>query len=82
MRPEGWAPAGQGIPAMVTLIEHLGAETLCHLEGGAVLRLAPDMACGMVPGQALRLAVHKAVLFGPDGQRLPLRAAHREPALG
>ena len=82
VRPEGWAPAGQGIPAMVTLIEHLGAETLCHLEGGAVLRLAPDMACGMVPGQALRPAVHKAVLFGPDGQRLPLRAAHREPALG
>lgn len=82
VRPEGWAPARHGIPGVISLIEHLGAETLCHLEGGAVLRLDPGSARGMTPGQALRLAVRKAVLFGPDGQRLPLQAALRETALG
>jgi len=82
VRPEGWAPASHGIPAIITLIEHLGAETLCHLEGGAVLRLDPETARGMAPGQALRLAVRKAVLFGPDGGRLALQAALRETALG
>lgn len=82
VRPEGWVPAGHGIPGVIALIEHLGAETLCHLEGGAVLRLAPDAARGMLAGQALRLAVRKAVLFGPDGRRLPLQAALREAALG
>lgn len=82
VRPEGWAPASHGIPAAITLIEHLGAETLCHLDGGAVLRLAPETARGMAAGQGVRLAVRKAVLFGPDGQRLPLQAALRETALG
>ncbi|MBX9748080.1 MAG: ABC transporter ATP-binding protein, partial [Roseococcus sp.] len=82
VRPEGWAPSGHGIPGVISMIEHLGAETLCHLEGGAVLRLAPEAARGMLAGQALRLAIRKAVLFGPDGQRLPLQAALREAALG
>ena len=82
VRPEGWAPAGHGIPAVITLIEHLGAETLCHLEGGAVLRLAPEIARDLAPGQPLRLEVRRAVLFGPDGARLPLAATMREPAFG
>lgn len=82
VRPEGWAPAGHGLPVTITLVEHLGAETLCHLQGGAVLRLTPEAARDLAPGQGLQLAIRKAVLFGPDGARLPLAAAIREPAFG
>jgi hypothetical protein len=60
--------------------EHLGAETLCHLAGGAVLRLAPEAARGLAPGQPMTLALTRAVLFGADGARLPLEAAQREAA--
>ncbi len=82
VRPEGWAPAATGIPATLERIEHLGAETLCQLQGGAMLRLQPEAARGLAPGQKLHLAVTRAVLFGADGARLPLAAANREPAFG
>jgi hypothetical protein len=82
VRPEGWVPAADGIPVVLERIEHLGAETLCHMAGGAVLRLSPEASRGLAVGQGLRLAVNRAVLFGPDGARLPLAAARREPAFG
>jgi len=80
VRPEGWSPAAEGIAAIVERVEHLGAETLCLLAGGAVLRLSPEAARGVAPGQRLRLTVSRAVLFGPDGARLPLRALEMPPA--
>jgi hypothetical protein len=82
VRPEGWVPAADGIPVVLERIEHLGSETLCHMAGGAVLRLSPEASRGLAVGQGLRLAVNRAVLFGPDGARLPLAAARREPAFG
>jgi multiple sugar transport system ATP-binding protein len=82
VRPEGWMPSGHGVPVVITIIEHLGAETLCHLQGGAVMRLTPEAARNLTPGQPLHLAVRKAVLFGPDGGRLPLMATQREHAIG
>jgi multiple sugar transport system ATP-binding protein len=82
VRPEGWVPAADGIPVVLERIEHLGAETLCHMAGGAVLRLSPEASRGLAVGQGLRLAVNRAVLFGPDGARLPLAAARLEPAFG
>jgi len=80
VRPEGWEPARHGIPVILDRTEHLGAETLCHLAGGAVLRLAPEAARGLAPGQPMTLALTRAVLFGADGARLPLEAAQREAA--
>ncbi len=77
VRPEGWAPAAAGLPARVTRLEHLGAETLLHLALGdqaAVLRLAPDAAAGLRPGETLRLALRHACLFGADGRRAALHA--------
>jgi len=82
VRPEGWEPASTGIPVILGRIEHLGAETLCHLEGGAVLRLSPEAARSLVRGQRLHLRLRRAVLFGPDGGRQPLAALEREPAFG
>ena len=80
VRPEGWLPAEHGIPATIERIEHLGAETLCQLVGGAMLRLSPQAARALAPGQPMHLAVNRAVLFGADGSRLPLHpvreAAH------
>ncbi len=80
VRPENWSPAASGIPLEIERIEHLGAETMCQLKGGAMLRLSPMAARGLAPGQRLHLAVTNAVLFGADGARLPLSAAQREPA--
>ncbi len=82
VRPENWSPAASGIPLQVERIEHLGAETMCQLTGGAMLRLAPSAARGLLPGQCLHLAMTSAVLFGTDGARLPLFASQREPAFG
>ncbi len=82
VRPEGWLPADDGIPVLLERIEHLGAETLCHLVGGVVLRLSPEASRGLAPGRRLCLMPQRAVLFGPDGLRLPLAAARREPAFG
>ncbi len=81
-RPEAVVPAGHGLPASVTHVEHLGPEVLVHLalavaDEPVVMRLAPAEARGMAPGTplALRIAPQAALLFGPDGARLAARLA-------
>jgi multiple sugar transport system ATP-binding protein len=86
IRPEALAPAGRGLPARLGRIERLGAEAILHAEvaaaGPVLVRTDPETAACLAPGQALRLAVRRAVLFDAAGARLPLQAGLREPALG
>jgi len=81
VRPEALRPDPRGLPFAVARIEHLGAEALVHgaLAGQpCIARLAPEEAASL--GDAPRLAPTRALLFGADGQRLPLRTV--EPAHG
>jgi multiple sugar transport system ATP-binding protein len=83
VRPEGWQPAPAGLPAQVLRVEHLGAEALVHLRvagAAAALRLAPTEVRGV--GGSLFLAISRACLFAPCGDRLPLHALAPEAALG
>lgn len=80
VRPEALRLAGEGLPALVQRVEHLGAEVLLHcaverLSALLVVRLDPPAAGGLAPGSPLRLMPRRVVLFGAEGQRLPLRAA-------
>ena len=84
VRPEALAIAHEGLPARVDRIEFQGADAILHAEvaGTPVLaRLDPAQAEGVPAGSAIRLMPRRAVLFGADGARLPLREAAREDAL-
>ena len=72
VRPEGWVPAEHGIPVTIERIEHLGAETLCHMRGGAVLRLSPEASRSVAVGQGL--------VFSHGGTMLS--ALERQVAMG
>jgi multiple sugar transport system ATP-binding protein len=89
VRPEAFVPraVGDGIPASVTRIERLGAESILHaavpgVPAPVMVRLAPPQAEGLRPGQHLGLAPQRAILFDADGQRLPALLEIREHALG
>jgi multiple sugar transport system ATP-binding protein len=79
LRPEDLRPAATGLAATVEAIEFLGEGLLLHLDAGGtalVARLAPD-APRPRQGEALRLGFDptRALLFGAEGRRLPVRAA-------
>lgn len=81
VRPEDWLLAEEGLPARVEHTEFLGDHALLHLRLGAVpvvMRTPPG--CLPHAGEALRLGFDpaRALLFGPDGQRI--LAHRREPA--
>ncbi|MDB5412484.1 MAG: transporter ATP-binding protein, partial [Rubritepida sp.] len=85
VRPESWHPASHGLPATVARLEHLGAETLIHVTvagHSAIVRVMPEVARGLVPGESLRLAASRALLFGPAGLRMPMHATMREAVHG
>jgi multiple sugar transport system ATP-binding protein len=80
VRPEAFALADGGLPARLARIERLGAEAILHAAlaaSGAVVtvRVTPDEAAGLSPGQALHLMPRAAHLFDEEGARLPLHAA-------
>ena len=75
IRPEHLTPADDGpITGTVSLVEHLGDETIFHLDGDGSTKLAlkgpGDWALSL--GQRLSLTpdLARARLFGPDGNRL------------
>jgi multiple sugar transport system ATP-binding protein len=75
IRPEHLTPADDGpITGTVSLVEHLGDETIVHLDGDGSTKLAlkgpGDWALSL--GQRLSLTpdLARARLFGPDGNRL------------
>ena len=87
VRPEALRLAPHGIAATVTRIERLGAEAILHaaipgIAADALARLAPEHVAGLAPGDTVSLMPARALLFGADGQRLPLHAEQREHALG
>jgi len=85
VRAEGLALArGEGLPATVRLIEQLGPEALVHLtmdaaEETVIMRLAPDRAAELAPGERCAVVVvpDRAFVFGLGGQRLAARAARQ-----
>ena len=87
VRPEALRLAPHGIAATVTRIERLGAEAILHaaipgIAADALARLAPEHVAGLAPGDTVSLMPARALLFGADGQRLPLHAEQRQHALG
>jgi multiple sugar transport system ATP-binding protein len=81
LRPEDLRPDPQGLRARVAHGEFLGDHALLHLrlgEAELVLRVPPTTRAR--PGEELRVGFDpaRALLFGPDGRRLPV--AQREPA--
>jgi multiple sugar transport system ATP-binding protein len=79
VRPEAWALGAEGLPARLSRIERLGAEAILHaaLAGSGTVvtvRLAPEQAAGLSPGQALHLTPRAAHLFDEEGLRRPLHA--------
>ena len=85
MRAEGLALArGEGLAATVRLVEQLGPEALVHLamdaaEETVIMRLAPDRAAELAPGERCSVMVipERAFVFGPGGQRIAARAARQ-----
>jgi multiple sugar transport system ATP-binding protein len=81
LRPEDLRPDPQGLRARVAHGEFLGDHALLYLrlgEAELVLRVPPTTRAR--PGEELRVGFDpaRALLFGPDGRRLPV--AQREPA--
>jgi multiple sugar transport system ATP-binding protein len=82
LRPEhihvvaGDAASPLAIPARVTLVETLGAETLLHAdaEGGTVVARLHGRAHGVTDGDAITLHADLARLhrFDAAGQRMPV----------
>jgi len=73
-----------GLPATVRHVEQLGPEALVHLameaaEESVIMRLAPDRAAALTPGERCSVAIlpERAFVFGPGGQRLAARVAHQ-----
>ena len=86
VRPEALRIAAGGVPAEVTRIERLGAEAMLHcavpgIPETLVARLEPEAAALRSAGERIALLPVRALLFGRDGARLPLRALHPECAL-
>ncbi len=73
IRPEHLTPADDGpVAGTVSLVEHLGDETIVHLDGDAKLALKGPSDWALSLGQRLSLTpdLTRARLFGPDGKRL------------
>ena len=69
------APAGQGhVGGRVTLVEHLGDETILHVRGDGglalTLKLAGDVAVKLGDDVQARFDMAGACLFGADGRAL------------
>jgi multiple sugar transport system ATP-binding protein len=76
IRPQGLAPAAEGIPAEVVVVEELGSETFVFVEmehqGSTIrIRVRVDADYRIARGDRPFLQVHgPAHVFGPDGLRL------------
>ena len=88
LRPEDLRPGPDGLPATVEHLEYLGEGLLLHARhepDGAplVARLSKEERQGLAVGQRVRLRFPPAhaLLFGPDGRRVPVRAAADAAAL-
>jgi multiple sugar transport system ATP-binding protein len=76
IRPQGLAPASEGVPAKVVVVEELGSETFVfvemdHLGQTTRVRVRVDADYRVARGDQLFLKVLGPVhVFGPDGLRL------------
>ena len=76
IRPQGLAPASEGAPAQVVVVEELGSETFVfvemeHLGQSTRVRVRVDADFRVARGDQLYLKVLGPVhVFGPDGLRL------------
>jgi multiple sugar transport system ATP-binding protein len=76
IRPQGLAPAAEGVPVQVVVVEELGSETFVfvemeHLGQTTRVRVRVDAAFGVARGDRLNLRVLGPVhIFDPAGIRL------------
>jgi multiple sugar transport system ATP-binding protein len=88
LRPEDLRPGAEGLPATAEHLEFLGDGLLLHARhepDGAPLiaRLPKGERDGVAAGQRLRLRFPpaRALLFGPEGRRVPARVVADPAAL-
>lgn len=79
VRPEAVSVSAAGpLPGRVTVVEHLGGETLTHVEiaGNRLVTVKTAETAPAGVGEAVRLAFDPARLhlFGPDGRAVPLHS--------
>jgi ABC-type sugar transport system ATPase subunit len=68
LRSGAWTPHGQGLEAVATQVEHLGAETVVRLRAGEHLLHALIVGgSALQPGAAIRVALPPEALLFFDG---------------
>ena len=81
LRPEALHLAEGGVPAQVTLAEHLGGETILHLTAAGlplILKAPGDLAIGTGDAAGLRIDTVGASLFDAGGLRVASGERHAQ----